>query len=67
MSKNGNDEHVLCLGKVQVLINHQEQSAIGAFWVSDGIDHCHVGYLPKAYVKNWKQYDGTLVQVVEVC
>ena len=52
--------------KVQVLINQQEQSAIAAFWVSDGIDHCHVGYLPKAYVKNWKQYDGVLVQVVEV-
>ena len=43
-----------------------EQSAISAFWVSDGIDRCCVGYLPKAYVKNWKQYDGALVQVVEV-
>ena len=47
-------------------MNQQEQSAIAAFWVSDGIDCCHVGYLPKAYVKNWKQYDGALVQVIEV-
>ena len=47
-------------------MNQQEQSAIAAFWVSDGIDHCCIGYLPKAYVKNWKQYDGALVQVVEV-
>ena len=60
------EDVVLHLRKVQVLINQQEQSAIAAFWVSDGIDCCHVGYLPKAYVKNWKQYDGALVQVVEV-
>ena len=46
-------------------MNQQEQSAIAAFWVLDGIDCC-VGYLPKAYVKNWKQYDGTLVQIAEV-
>ena len=57
---------VLHLRKVQVLINQQEQSAIAAFWVSDGIDRCHIGYLPKAYVKNWKQYDSALVQVIEV-
>ena len=60
------EDVVLRLRKVQVLMNQQEQSAIAAFWVSEGIDCCHVGYLPKAYVKNWKQYDGALVQVVEV-
>ena len=47
-------------------MNQQEQSATAAFWVSDGIDHCRVGYLPKVYVKIWKQYDGALVQVIEV-
>ena len=57
---------VLHLRKVQVLIDQQEQSAIAAFWVSDGVDRCRIGYLPKVYVKNWKQYDGTLVQAVEV-
>ena len=60
------EDVVLHLRKVQVQMNQQEQSAIAAFWVSDGIDRCHVGYLPKAYVKNRKQYDGALVQVVEV-
>ena len=48
------EDVVLHLKKVQVLIDQQEQSAIAVFWVSDGIDRCHVGYLPKAYVKNWK-------------
>ena len=60
------EDVVLHLRKVQIWINQQEQSAIAAFWVSDGIDRCRVGYLPKAYVKNWKQYDGALVQVIEV-
>ena len=60
------EDVVLHLRKVQVLINPQEQSAIAAFWVLDGIDQCFIGYLPKVSVKNWKQYDGALVQVVEV-
>ena len=60
------EDVVLHLRKVQVVMNQQEQSTIAAFWVSDGIDCCHIGYLPKAYVKNWKQYDGALLQVVEV-
>ena len=57
---------VLCLRKIQVLINQQEESPVVAFWVLDGIDRCCIGYLPKVYVKNWKQYEGALVQVVEV-
>ena len=58
------EDVVLHLRKVQVLMN--QQSAIAAFWILDGIDRCRIGYLPKAFVKNWKQYDGALVQVVEV-
>ena len=60
------EDVVLHLRKVQVQMNQQELSAIAVFWVSDGIDRCHVGCLPKVYVKNWKQYDGALVQVIEV-
>ena len=60
------EDMVLCLRKVQVLINQQEKSAVMAFWVLDGIDCCHIGHLPKAYVKKWKQYEGALGQVVEV-
>ena len=60
------EDVVLRLRKVQVQMNQQEQSAIAAFWVSDGIDRCRVGYRPKVNVKNWNQYDGALVQVIEV-
>ena len=41
------EDVVLHLRKVQVLMNQQEQSAIAAFWVSNGIDCCRIGYLPK--------------------
>ena len=46
------EDDVLRLRKVQAQMNQQEQSAIAAFWVSDGIDRCRVGYCPKVYVKN---------------
>ncbi len=38
--------------------------ALTVNWVSDGIDQCCVGFLPKAYVPHAKQWDGALCQVV---
>jgi hypothetical protein len=35
-------------------------------WVSDGIDRCRIGFLPKAYVPHAKMWDGALCQVVYV-
>ena len=52
--------------KVQVLIKEKEESAIAAFWVSDGIDRCRVGYLPRHHVKHWKRLEGCLAQIIEV-
>ena len=60
------EEHVVCgsvlqddvvvrLRKVQVVIEDKEETAIAAFWVSDGVDRCRVGYLPKFHVKHWKE------------
>jgi len=40
--------------------------AIAAFWVTDGIEHCHIGFLPRYYGKHWRRFDGKLVQVVEM-
>ena len=50
------EEHTICgavltaycvvrLRKVQVIVNEKEESAIAAFWVSDRVDQCHVGFL----------------------
>ena len=61
------EDDVIRLRKVQVLDEHgYEESAIAAFRVSDGIDSCRVGFLPRNHVKHWKRYEGVLCQVVEI-
>ena len=60
------DNVVVRLRKVQVLIEGKEETAIVAFWVSDGVDRCRVGYLPKLHVKYWKLLEGALAQIIEV-
>ena len=60
------DDVVVQLRKVQVLIEGKEETAIAAFWVSDGVDRCRVGYLPKFHVKHWKLLGGALAQIIEV-
>jgi hypothetical protein len=57
---------IVRLRRVQVVVNDVEETAIAAYWVTDGIDRCRVGFLPKYTVKHWKQYDGKLAQVVEM-
>ena len=44
----------------------REETALTVNWVSDGIDRCRVGFLPKAYVPHAKMWDGALCQVVYV-
>ena len=41
-----------------------EESALAVYWISDGIDRCRVGFLPRHLVKQWQQYDGRIAQVV---
>ena len=71
------EEHVICgsvlqedvvvrLRKVQVVIEEKEETAIAVFWVSDGVDRCRVGYLPKFHVKHWKLLEEALAQIIEV-
>ena len=43
-----------------------EESALAVYWISDGIDRCRVGFLPRHLVKQWQQYDGRIAQVVEL-
>ena len=60
------EDVVVRFRKVQVLIKEKEESAIAAFWVSDEIDRCCVGYLPRHHVKHWKRLEGCLAQILEV-
>ena len=54
------------LQKHQVYINGHEQSAVGVYWVSDGVDQCLVGYLHHHQVKHLNKLEGALCQVTEV-
>jgi hypothetical protein len=44
----------------------KEETAITVDWVSDGIDCCRIGFLPRAFVMQGSVWDGVLCQVVEV-
>ena len=41
-----------------------EETAVAAYWVTDGIDRCRVGFLPRHMIRRAHVYDGKLVQVV---
>ena len=67
------EEHTVCgsileedvvvhLRKVQVLVEGHEETTITCYWVSDGIDCCHVGFLMRHMVKHAACYDGLLTQ-----
>ena len=60
------EDSVVRFRKVQVLIDGKEESAIAAFWVSDAVDRCRVGYLPKYHVTHWKSLEGALAQITEI-
>ncbi len=62
----------LCLDQILVPDNitgkgkMKEEMAITVNWVSDGVDCCHIGFFPRAYVVQGEIWDGVLCQVVDV-
>ena len=71
------DEHAICgivvkvdllvrIRKIQILLAGREESAMAVYWVSDGIDRCHIGFLPRHTIKHAPKYDGHLAQIIEV-
>jgi hypothetical protein len=49
-----------------VLDEGEVEDAVAAYWVSDGIDRCRVGFLPRYLVPSRHEYDGHLAQIVEM-
>ena len=41
-----------------------EETAVAAYWVTDGIDRCRVAFLPRHLIRRAQFYDGKLVQVL---
>ena len=60
------EDTLVRLQKRQVYINGREQSTVGVYWVSDGVDRCLVGYLHRHQVKHLNKLEGALCQVTEV-
>ena len=42
-----------------------EETAIGVYWVTDGLDRCLVGFLPRHCIRHRRHYNGRAAQVVE--
>ncbi len=52
--------------RMQIQVDGHEETAIGCFWVTDGIDHCCIGFLKRHMLKHAWRFDGTLAQVTKV-
>ena len=50
---------------VQIWCNGQEETALAVYWVTDGIDRCRVGFLPRHLLKHQAAYNGKQAQIVE--
>ena len=61
------EDVVVRFRKVQVVVKGRgEETAIAVYWVTEGIDRCRVGFLPKHLVMHAGRYDGVLAQVIGV-
>ena len=70
-SSNGRscEEHKVCgsvlkmdslvrFREVQIIVKDKEETTLAVYWVTDGVDHCCVGFLPRHMVKYKEAYDG---------
>ena len=60
------EDTVVRFRQVQVCVQGKEETALAVYHVSDGIDRCRVGFLPRHLVKHWRRYHGVLAQVTDV-
>jgi hypothetical protein len=57
---------VVRLRQVQILTeNGREEMAVAAYKVTEGVDSCRVGFLPRFCLKHADKFDGKLAQVTE--
>jgi hypothetical protein len=60
------DNMVMHLCKMQIIVEGWEEMAIATYWVSDGSNYCHVGFLPCHMVRHDVHYDRAVAQVTPV-
>ena len=61
-------DSVVRFRKVQIVDEDDgvEETAIAAYWVTDGVDRCRVGFLGRHAIVHWKKFDGKLAQIVDI-
>jgi hypothetical protein len=47
-------------------VHDSKESALAVYWIADGINHCHVGFLQRHLLKHWKEYDGRIAQIIDM-
>ncbi len=57
---------VVRLQMVQIMGEGRKETVIAAIWVTDGMDRCRVGFLPRHMVTHAAHYDGLLAQGTRV-
>jgi hypothetical protein len=60
------EDVVVRLRKMQLMVEGKEETVIAVIWVTDGVDRCHIGFLPCHMVKHAARYDGALTQVIRI-
>ncbi len=60
------EDVVVRLRKIHLMVEGKEETAIEAIWVMDGINLCHIGFVPHHMVRHTAQYDGAIAQVTLV-
>jgi hypothetical protein len=59
-------DSVVRFRRVVIDVDGVEETAIAAYWVTEGVDRCRVGFLPRHLIKHSKQYEGKLGQIIEI-
>ena len=57
------EDVVVRLRKMQLMVEGKEEMVIAAIWVTDGVDRCRCGFVPRHMVKHAARYDGALTQI----
>jgi hypothetical protein len=59
-------DNIVCLCQVQIVWdNVREEKAVAAYKVTEGIDSCRVGFLPRQCLRHADKFDGKLAQITE--
>ncbi len=60
------EDVVVRLRTVQLMVDGKEEKAIEVVWVTEGMDRCRVGFLPRHMVRHAARYNRVLAQVTRV-